>query len=58
MDCDKFQIGDHVIISSTNSKSMNIIGKIEEIFIEGDQKKFKYNEFYFPEKTYSKYFLN
>lgn len=52
MDTGIFQVSDHVIIKSTNLKFNNTIGKIEEIFIEDGIRKYKYNEFYFPEKTY------
>jgi hypothetical protein len=44
-------VGDHVIIKSLRDCNSKIIGKIEEIYEENGIKIFKYNEFYFPEKT-------
>ena len=51
MDNNKYNVGDHVIIKSLRDCNSKIIGKIEEIYEENGIKIFKYNEFYFPEKT-------
>jgi hypothetical protein len=45
-----FQAGDTVIIHIPEPES-KVIGKIEEIFLQGKEKIIRYNEFYFPEKT-------
>jgi hypothetical protein len=50
---DKFKVGDFVIIKQDNSEQTTL-GKIEEIFEEIGGLKFKYNEYYFPEKTNGK----
>jgi hypothetical protein len=52
---DKYKVGDFVVIKETDS-SNKTLGKIEEIFKENNEILFRYNEFYFPEKTQSKMF--
>ena len=46
-----YNVGDYVIIKADNESK--IIGKIEEIIKESDEYIFRYNEYYFPEKTIS-----
>lgn len=50
---DKFKVGDFVIIKQEDTDS-NTLGKIEEIFEEQGEKIFRFNEYYFPEKTQGK----
>jgi hypothetical protein len=50
MEKNKFKVGDHVIIKNPDQEE-KIIGKIEDIFNEGEEKIIRYNEYYFPEKT-------
>jgi len=49
-----YQVGDTVIIHIPETDS-KVIGKIEEIFLQGKEKIIRYNEFYLPEKTSGKY---
>ena len=49
-----YQTGDYVIINLDGNK---VVGKIEEIMKEADELIFRYNEYYFPEKTSSNFFL-
>lgn len=53
---DIFKVGDFVIIKQDNS-DLNTLGKIEEIFEEDGNLLFRYNEYYFPEKTQGIYSL-
>jgi hypothetical protein len=48
-----YQVGDTVIIRIPETDS-KVIGKIEEIFLQGKEKIIRYNEFYLPEKTSGK----
>ncbi len=47
-----YQTGDYVIINIDGNK---VVGKIEEIMKDGDELIFRYNEYYFPEKTSCKF---
>ena len=50
MEKGNFLIGDYVVIKNPTNDEKTI-GKIEDIFMEGEDKIVRYNEFYFPEKT-------
>jgi len=52
---DMYNIGDFVIIKQANTENKTL-GKIEEIYDENGELLFKFNEYYFPEKTQGKYF--
>ena len=49
----KFKVGDFVIMKQEETDH-NTLGKIEEIFEEQGERIFRYNEYYFPEKTQGK----
>jgi hypothetical protein len=52
MNNNKYNIGEFVVFRS--SDGTKVIGKIEELYTDDDTAMFKYNEYYYPEKTSSK----
>lgn len=49
MENNKYQVGDDVLILIPDTGD-KVLGKIEEIYMESDEKAIRYNEYYFPEK--------
>ena len=51
-----YTIGTYVILNIPD-QTERVIGKIEEIIFEGDEKVVRYNQYFFPEKTHSNFLL-